>query len=70
MKQETQLKQQALMLKAAYEEGRQHGTNICHPDNLSPEDDCWENSTAKVMHDQLLMEAQGGINVKGNSSGI
>ena len=51
MRKDTQLKQQALMLKAAFEEGYERMKD-------------WHDSTAKQMYDQLLMEAQGGTNVK------
>ena len=53
MRNDTKLKQQALMLKAAFEEGYSAMKE-------------WHNSTAKQMHDQLLMEAKGDINVKAN----
>ena len=51
MRKETQLKQQALMLKAAFEEGYERMKD-------------WHDSTAKQMHDQLLMEAKSGLTTK------
>ena len=46
MRKDTQLKQQAPMLKAAFEEGY----------SVMKE---WHGSTAKQLHDQLLAEAKG-----------
>ncbi len=63
MRNDTKLKQQALMLKAAFEEGYQYG--IYGLGRLSKAEG-WDDSTAKQMHDQLLMEAKGDINVKAN----
>lgn len=71
MKESTQLKQQAQMLKAAFEEGwRERGTwgLETEDDRVKPEKERlgidWNNSETKQMHDQLLMEAQGGVNVE------
>ena len=44
----------ARWIKIAFEQGKQ----------AAHDEDSWENSTAKQIHDQLLMEAQGGVNVK------
>lgn len=63
MKESTKLKQQALMLKAAFEEGFKAAGAYARPDKALPP---WEESTAKVMHDQLLLEANGGLDVKTN----
>ena len=63
MKQETQLKQQALMLKAAYVEGFQDANTNWQQEWM---DEDWSRSAAKVMHDQLLAQATGDINVKTN----
>jgi hypothetical protein len=52
MVESTKLKQQALMLKAAFEERYSAMKE-------------WHDSTAKQMHDQLLMETQGNLNTKG-----
>jgi hypothetical protein len=65
MNKSTELKQQAIMLKAAYEEGWKEckgWRTELRPDAGDMAID-WCNSTAKQMHDQLLMEAQGGTNV-------
>ena len=61
MREDTQLKQQALMLKAAFEEGYQYGSYGLG--RLSKAEG-WDESSAKKMRDQLLMEAQGGLTTK------
>lgn len=70
MKTETRLKQQALMLKAAFEEGWKEGSEWHSDEDFTqtPEQRLkldWDASTAKQMHDQLLMEARGGTTVHG-----
>tara|TARA_Y100001001_G_scaffold163782_1_gene193808 strand:+ start:6970 stop:7170 length:201 start_codon:yes stop_codon:yes gene_type:complete len=65
MQKSTQLKQQALMLKAAFEEGwheRERLSSTTYLDGSLQR--CWNNSTAKQLHDQLLMEAKGNTNVR------
>ena len=69
MRKDTQLKQQALMLKAAFEEGvraldgvRPHtGGSLLQEITITS---LWNNSTTKQMHDQLLMEVQSGLTTK------
>ena len=63
MQKSTQLKQQALMLKAAYEEGFKDANTNWQQEWM---DEDWSRSTAKQMHDQLLAQAKGDINVKTN----
>ena len=68
MRNDTKLKQQALMLKAAFEEGWSFASNSSDPQIPLDEQEeyNWQNSTAKQMHDQLLAEAKGNLNVKAN----
>lgn len=63
MRKDTQLKQQALMLKAAFEEGLRAGLDVDNTDDIAY---LWEESTAKTMHDQLLAQAKGNLNVQTN----
>lgn len=66
MRNDIQLKQQAQMLKAAWEEGWKNADQVSVDglDFFYPMEQQWLESTAKQMYDQLLMEAQGGLNAK------
>ena len=66
MRKETELKQQAMLIKAAFEEGwrEAHNRDECQHPELMWDD--WHNSTAKVIYDQLLMQAKGNVNVQTN----
>ena len=57
MKESTKMKSAALLIKAAFEEG-------FNEDDTYDLTEAWRDSHAKRMHDQLMVEAKGGLTTK------